>query len=86
MAVTVGVWVGVGVNVGVSVSVGVEVGVRVGGRHCVGVGFKVFGGLLVPGPTRYGVCVGPAGDTLASGSGITVGVGGRIARATNPKQ
>ena len=71
--------------VDVEVLVGVGVSVRVGGRHCVGVGSKVFG-ILVPGPTRCGVWVGITGDPLASGVGITVGAGGRIARATKPRQ
>ena len=77
---------GVGVDVDVDVLVGVGVRVRVGGLHCVGVGFNVFGGLVVPGPTRCGVCVGNMGDPLTTGGGSAVGEGGRIARATNPKQ
>jgi hypothetical protein len=86
VAVSVGVSVGVGVNVMVAVLVGVGVAVRVGGCHCVGVGFKVFGGLVVPGPTRIGVLEGTTGEVIASGVGMAVGGGGRMARATNPKQ
>ena len=36
--------------------------------------------------TTHSVCVGMTGDSPISGEGKTVGVGGRIASATNPKQ